>query len=440
MSQKNTAVAPEQRPRTGSDALLSNKYLKESQNLNLNKATRKQKPRFGICFDVDGVLARGTIPIPSGQEMIKLLQDDKGDVKVPITFVTNSLNRDVDKANQISNWLGVPITPHQMIHAQGPLELFKEIHKKHCLVVGQGKIMEIAKDLGFTNICTLDQVKEAFPLLDMVDHDNRKKIARDGFTEKPMNRVEAIILMGEPKRWESYLQVLVDLLITDGKPDRAPDAAPEEHLPIIACNMDLLFMDRACMPRYGHGAFLLCLEALYKKVTGRELKYTACVGKPSEITFRYAEHCLSREAKKLGIEESLQRMYLIGDTPEVDIVGTNLYQRYVTRLHKRIDGEICNGNKDSKNDEAYDSELPESRNVPTGTTFNAQAVTQSMGVLVCTGVYKPGVEKDMEGDEKNYHGHRDFPYNAKLYKPTKTVEDVYEAIQYILEKEGITNL
>jgi hypothetical protein len=59
----------------------------------------------------------------------------------------------------------------------------------------------------------------------------------------------AIILMGEPKCWESYLQVLVDLLITDGKPDHAPTVAPSEHLPIIACNTDLLFMDRACMPR-----------------------------------------------------------------------------------------------------------------------------------------------------------------------------------------------
>ena len=74
----------------------------------------------------------------------------------------------------------------------------------------------------------------------------------------------AIVMLGEPKRWESYLQVLVDLLKTDGKPDTAPECVPERHLPIIACNMDLQFMDRACMPRYGHGAFLVCLEALYK--------------------------------------------------------------------------------------------------------------------------------------------------------------------------------
>ena len=133
-------------------------------------------------------------------------------------------------------------------------------------------------------------------------------------------------------------------------------------------------------------------------------------------------------------------IFVCSDTPEVDIVGTNLYQRYVTRLHKRKDGEINNGDKDSKQADSYDPELPESRNVPTGSNFNTQTVTQSMGVLVCTGVYKPGVEKDMEGDEKNYHGHRDFPYNAKLYKPTKTVEDVDDAVRYILEREGITNL
>ena len=41
----------------------------------------------------------------------------------------------------------------------------------------------------------------------------------------------------------------MDLLKTNGKPNKAPDAIPEEHLPVVACNMDLEFMDRAVMPR-----------------------------------------------------------------------------------------------------------------------------------------------------------------------------------------------
>ena len=49
------------------------------------------------------------------------------------------------------------------------------------------------------------------------------------------------------------------------------------------------------MPRLGHGAFLLCLENLYKKVTGMDMIYTALIGKPSEITYRHGEHVLQQQ-------------------------------------------------------------------------------------------------------------------------------------------------
>ncbi len=38
---------------------------------------------------------------------------------------------------------------------------------------------------------------------------------------------------------------------------------PNPHLPIIACNKDLTFKGAASLPRFGHGAFLECLESLY---------------------------------------------------------------------------------------------------------------------------------------------------------------------------------
>ncbi len=69
------------------------------------------QPRFGICFDVDGVLATGTLPIPAAQKAYKhLLTDNNGDVPVPIIFVTNSLNRNQDKANQLSGFFNVPVS------------------------------------------------------------------------------------------------------------------------------------------------------------------------------------------------------------------------------------------------------------------------------------------------------------------------------------------
>ena len=62
--------------------------------------------------------------------------------------------------------------------------------------------------------------------------------------------IAAMVLLGEPKKWDQALQLMVDLLVTDGKPNAPPSTMPEVHLPILAANMDLQFMDLACMPRY----------------------------------------------------------------------------------------------------------------------------------------------------------------------------------------------
>lgn len=76
----------------------------------------------------------------------------------------------------------------------------------------------------------------------------------------------AIVLLGEPVQWERSLQVMTDLLLTDGNPAIVPTDSDVNrgHIPIIACNRDLVFKAAADLPRFGHGAFLTCLETLYK--------------------------------------------------------------------------------------------------------------------------------------------------------------------------------
>jgi len=54
------------------------------------------------------------------------------------------------------------------------LKIFTEFHKKHCLITGQGPIADIAKNLGFTKVTTIEQLSDAFPNLDMVDHKKRR--------------------------------------------------------------------------------------------------------------------------------------------------------------------------------------------------------------------------------------------------------------------------
>ena len=91
--------------------------------------------------------------------------------------------------------------------------------------------------------------------------------------------------------------------------------------------MDLQWMAEAVMPRFAHGAFLLCFDSLYKKITGNDLVYSALIGKPSEITYIYGERMLQLEASKIGLANPVKTVYCIGDNVCTDIFGANLYNR-----------------------------------------------------------------------------------------------------------------
>ncbi len=53
------------------------------------------------------------------------------------------------------------------------------------------------------------------------------------------------------------------------------------------------------------------LILVWQKITGYELKYTALVGKPSEITYHHSEHVLQTLARQIGLP-GIRRMYCIG--------------------------------------------------------------------------------------------------------------------------------
>jgi hypothetical protein len=51
--------------------------------------------------------------------------------------------------------------------------MFQQYHNKRVLISGQGPIVEIAKNIGFKKIVTIDQMRNMFPMLDAVDHKRR---------------------------------------------------------------------------------------------------------------------------------------------------------------------------------------------------------------------------------------------------------------------------
>jgi len=55
------------------------------------------------------VIARGSEPIPAAIKAFHRLVDDRGHTRLPVAFVTNSLNRNADRAKQLSTMLGVQV-------------------------------------------------------------------------------------------------------------------------------------------------------------------------------------------------------------------------------------------------------------------------------------------------------------------------------------------
>ena len=66
-------------------------------------------------FDIDGVIVRGKNVLPSAPEAFHhLYNHEENRWRVPVVFVTNAGNTlRQKKADQLSNWLNVPVTEDQ---------------------------------------------------------------------------------------------------------------------------------------------------------------------------------------------------------------------------------------------------------------------------------------------------------------------------------------
>ncbi|NXB29810.1 HDHD5 hydrolase, partial [Eulacestoma nigropectus] len=355
-------------------------------------------PSFGFLFDIDGVLVRGKTPIPAAKTAFRKLVNSQGQFLVPVVFVTNAGNcLRQKKADQLSHLLGVPISQDQVMMSHSPLRMFKRYHEKCVLVSGQGPLLDIAQDLGFCQPITIDTLREKRPLLDAVDHDRRPNVLVSvDFCFKPLS----VVLFGEPVRWETSLQLIIDVLLTSGYPGNPYEQENYPHIPVLACNMDLMWVAEAQSPRFGHGTFMVCLENIYKKITGKELKYEALMGKPSRLTYQYAEHLIRAQALQRSWEQPIQTLYAVGDNLMTDVYGANLWENELA----------------------------------------SAAAARCRSVLVCTGVYNPHTEVPLDTrdsiTETVFHGHRDFRFDPGLVEPDHIVPDVDAAVDLVFQLEN----
>eukprot|EP00004_Rigifila_ramosa_P004892 TRINITY_DN15337_c0_g1_i1.p2 TRINITY_DN15337_c0_g1~~TRINITY_DN15337_c0_g1_i1.p2 ORF type:complete len:214 (-),score=54.01 TRINITY_DN15337_c0_g1_i1:14-655(-) len=133
--------------------------------------------------------------------------------------------------------------------------------------------------------------------------------------------VAAVVVMNDPTEWGETLQVLVDVLQSDGIPG---NVVAEQRVQLFLSNPDFLWSAEFSQPRFGQGAFNDCLRLLFRQTTGRELHFTQ-FGKPSEATYAFAEDLLHQHHGPVDL------IYGVGDNPAADIRGANLRAQHPAR-------------------------------------------------------------------------------------------------------------
>ncbi|KAL4308147.1 hypothetical protein GQ457_01G038090 [Hibiscus cannabinus] len=295
---------------------------------------QSKPPSFGIAFDIDGVVLRGTRTIGGAARALRRLYYGSGDLKVPFVFLTNGGGvREAKRAAELSELLGVKISPSQVLQGHSPFKQLVNRFKNELVVaVGKGEPAVVMTEYGFKNVISIDEYALCFDNIDPLAPHKKwgtMEVAVNRTRKCSINseRVQAAFVVSDSVDWSRDIQVLCDILRTGGLP------ASEEGLqpPLYFAHDDLKYQGAFPSERFGMGAFRIALESVFNSIHTEALKYTF-YGKPNPVAFKNAEVVLKQLASSiyhdLNVENHVnsgshdfQTLYMIGDNPVVDIKG-----------------------------------------------------------------------------------------------------------------------
>ncbi|MCJ1306807.1 hypothetical protein MMC25_000450 [Agyrium rufum] len=283
---------------------------------------------YAFAFDIDGVLIRGGKPIPEAVEAMKMLngQNEYG-IKVPYIFVTNGGGKsEQERCLQLSNQLEIEVSPGQFICGHTPMREMAERYGTVLVVGGEGeKCRQVAEGYGFKDVVTPGDI-----IKDNCETTPFRKLTEDEITNSRARnfaqcQIEAIFVFADSRDWAGDQQIILDLLMSKGGRLGTRSETFDEGPPIFFSHNDVVWATAHEHTRIGMGALRASLEAMFKAVTGVELK-TVAFGKPQIETFQFATRLLQQWRKEThGINRPPATVYFVGDTPESDIRGTNEY-------------------------------------------------------------------------------------------------------------------
>ncbi|CAK4681068.1 hypothetical protein LEN26_011131 [Aphanomyces euteiches] len=270
--------------------------------------------RFGIAFDIDGVLIRGGQALPHAAKTIRRLQERC----VPHIFLTNGGGcREEKKTKTLSDILQVPLQHEQMILSHTPMrDVAKTFGDSKVLVMGAYEVVDVARHYGFKKVVTVEDLARHSP--------TQYPFLRWDHVPSPFpnEAVEAIVILHDPIHWAQDIQIAVDVLV-GGEP---LGSGQGKQTPLFVSNDDFTFSGAYPVPRFAQGAFTRCLKLLYEQHTGKPLEVQR-FGKPHAVTYKFAEDVMQRQC-----QGPIERFYGIGDNPFSDIQGANTAGHHWTSI------------------------------------------------------------------------------------------------------------
>ncbi|KAI2640037.1 HAD-like domain-containing protein [Xylaria nigripes] len=329
---------------------------------------------FAFAFDIDGVLVRGGRPIPEAIQAMKVLNgDNRYGVKIPYIFLTNGGGKsEAERCYDLSGQLQVDISPAQFICGHTPMSEMATKYNTVLVVGGEGeKCRTVAQSYGFKDVVTPGDIIKAdsatTPFRKLTPEELKNSKERDMCNTV----IEAIFVFADSRDWAGDLQIIIDLAMSKGGRIGTLSETYDEGPPIYFSHNDVVWSAAHENVRLGMGALRGIVEFTFKQVTGKTLT-THAFGKPQIGTFEFATRLLKRWRKnEHGLNAPPNTVYFVGDTPESDIRGTNL--------------------------------------------FNERAENDWYSILVKTGVYQDGT--------------------TPAHQPRVTVNTVLDAVNYGLERE-----
>jgi HAD superfamily hydrolase (TIGR01450 family) len=333
-------------------------------------------------YSIDGVLLHTSKPIPGAPETLRFLQRNN----IPFILLTNGGGKpEAERVVDLSEKLGVGLDVSNFVQSHTPYQklLDPEVDLGHphleeylcqslgrkrfsgketVLVLGSdaSRARRIANGYGFESVVTpgdiLKACPEIFPFDPLREFYDRQEIlplpkpiynpkADPAMRLQDCLKIDGILTFNDPRDWAVDIQLITDLLLshrgylgTYSSKNGDEKLAPEERWqsdgqpPLIFSNVDLQWSTGYHQSRLGQGSFrgavLDVMSRLARKGKHEDSIKTFEFGKPYAATYAHAWDTLERHSRRLGLP-NLNAVYMIGDNPESDIRGADLWNKHL---------------------------------------------------------------------------------------------------------------